>query len=83
MQAMDGKELTQNQHANMILTEYWKVLESDIGKLMGETKNGSIKKGYVNVMKSISTHRKRWEHQFKVTEENSKDVPQEEQLQKA
>lgn len=77
---MDGKELTQSQHANLVLTEYWNVLESDIGRLLGETQNGSIKKGYVNILKAVNQHKVRWNKQFE-SMKTDEDVTKEEQVQ--
>ncbi len=83
---MDGKEqklLNQDEHTDLILKEYWKVLKGDIRDLSKKATNANVRTGYLNVLKAINTHEKRWSRQFESIESDNAQLAEKEQLQKA
>lgn len=81
---MDGEKLlNQDEHTDLILKEYWKVLKNDIKDLSKKAVNSNIRVGYLNVLKAINTHEKRWEKQYESMQSDNVQLAEKEQLQKA
>lgn len=83
IEKLNSIKITQNQHCNMVLQEYFSVLELSLKNFTKKSLNPNKKKAYIDVYNLIQEHKKQWKRQFESQEADDVQSAEKEQLQKA